>query len=44
MCVDYLNCGNDKLDRAGRNWAQRHGYSVNTTYGTYGGPTWGSGT
>ena len=45
MCVDYLNCGNDKLDRAARNWANRHGYYVTTSYGSsHGGPMWGEGT
>jgi HEAT repeat protein len=43
MCVDYLNCGNDKLDAAGRKWATSHGYQVTSQTGSYGGPVWGEG-
>jgi HEAT repeat protein len=42
MCLDYLNCGSDKLDAGARRWASAHGYTVTTTSGYYGGPSWGS--
>jgi HEAT repeat protein len=42
MCLDYLNCGSDKLDAGARRWASAHGYTVTTTSGYYGGPAWGS--
>ncbi len=43
MCVDYLNCGNEKLDAAARTWAAKHKYEVNTTPGSHDGPQWGEG-
>ena len=43
MALDYLNCGNDQLDAAARQWAANHGYRVYTKEGTYGGPRWGEG-
>jgi len=43
MALDYLNCGNDALDAAAREWAADHGYQVHTEEGTYGGPQWGEG-
>jgi HEAT repeat protein len=43
MTVDYLNCGDDQLDKAGENWANSHGYSVYSerAFGSTG-PQWGS--
>ena len=38
----YLNCGNDKLEDAARQWAGDHGYTVFTQPGV-GGDQWGSG-
>jgi len=43
MALDYLNCGNDALDAAAREWAADHGYDVYTQPGEYGGPQWGQG-
>jgi hypothetical protein len=43
MALDYLNCGNDKLDAAARVWADRHGYYVFSSPGSHGGPSWGEG-
>jgi len=43
MCLDYLNCGNDALDQAAREWAKRNGYTVFSTPGSHGGPKWGEG-
>ena len=43
MALDYLNCGNDALDAAAREWAADHGYEVHTEEGIYGGPQWGQG-
>jgi hypothetical protein len=43
MCVDYLNCGNDKLAMAAESWAHKHGYTVITTPGSHNGPQWGEG-
>jgi hypothetical protein len=43
MALDYLNCGNDKLDAAARAWASKHGYWVYTTPGSHSGPSWGEG-
>jgi hypothetical protein len=43
MCVDYLNCGNDKLATAAESWAHKHGYTVITTPGSHNGPQWGEG-
>ncbi|KKQ94752.1 MAG: hypothetical protein UT18_C0007G0008 [candidate division CPR2 bacterium GW2011_GWC2_39_10] len=42
MCVDYLNCGNDILYKAGERWATSHGYRV-LSGGSHYGPSWGSG-
>jgi len=33
MAVDYLNCGNAKLEKAARAWASKHGYTVITLPG-----------
>jgi HEAT repeat protein len=42
MALDYLNCGNPKLDKAARAWATRHGYVVYTVAGSGGGTVaWG---
>ncbi len=43
MCLDYLNCGNQRLDEAGREWARNNGYNVYTAPGSHGGPKWGEG-
>ena len=43
MCLDYLNCGNQRLDQAGREWASNNGYNVYSAPGTHGGPKWGEG-
>ena len=42
MGVDYLNCGNERLDDAARAWGRRHGYTVVTRPGvSHKGPVWG---
>ena len=41
MAVDYLNCGNAKLEKAARRWAAAHGYTVITLPGGAS-VTWGS--
>jgi hypothetical protein len=38
MATDFLNCGNGKLEQAGRAWAERHGYSIVSGAGV--GPRW----
>ena len=43
MALDYLNCGNNKLDAAARDWAARHGYRVYMTSEFVSGPQWGEG-
>jgi len=43
MALDYLNCGNNKLESAAETWAHRHGYIVIPGLGPSGGPTWGEG-
>lgn len=43
MALDYLNCGNDKLDAAARAWADKHGYYVYSSPGSHSGPSWGEG-
>lgn len=43
MALDYLNCGNGPLDEAGRAWAKKNGYRVNSRPGSYAGPKWGEG-
>ena len=43
MALDYLNCGNEALDAAAREWAANHGYKVYTQEGVHGGPQWGEG-
>lgn len=43
MALDYLNCGNSKLEAAATTWAHRHGYIVVPGIGSSGGPTWGEG-
>lgn len=42
LAVDFLNCGNKKLDDAARDWAPKHGYKVINTSGGSAGPVWGS--
>jgi hypothetical protein len=42
MAEDFLNCGNDTLEQAARDWAKAHGYTVITIPGS-GDGTWGSG-
>ncbi len=41
LAEDYLNCGQPDLDAAGRAWANRRGYSVDTGSGSHR-ATWGS--
>lgn len=43
MALDYLNCGNAKLESAAKTWASRHGYIVVPGIGSSGGPNWGEG-
>jgi hypothetical protein len=43
MCVDYLNCGNTEIESAASDIAARHGYWVMPSFGSHGGPKWGSG-
>ncbi len=43
MCVDYLNCDNDQLEKGGEHWAHAHGYDVQSQVGFHGGPIWGEG-
>lgn len=43
MCVDYLNCGNTELETDASDIAARHGYWVMPSFGSHGGPKWGSG-
>jgi hypothetical protein len=43
MALDYLNCGNEKLDAAARQWCAKHGYTVYTQPGAKTGPQWGEG-
>ena len=43
MCVDYLNCGSSVLASGARKIAHRHGYEVNTRFGSHNGPGWGQG-
>jgi HEAT repeat protein len=37
----FLNCGNDRLEQAARDWASKHGYVI-VSGGLAGGPIWGS--
>ncbi len=41
--VDFLNSGNEKLEEAGRKWADDNGYFITTIPGVGGSGTWGSG-
>lgn len=43
MAVDYLNCGNERLETAAKQWAADNGYEVYTTEGSHYGPQWGEG-
>jgi hypothetical protein len=43
MALAFLNSGNQKLDRAARDWAARRGYTVTTSPGTSIPPSWGAG-
>jgi hypothetical protein len=43
MCVDYLNCGNKDLESGATDIAAKHGYWVMPSFGSHGGPKWGSG-
>ena len=40
MAQDYLNCGNDLLVNAVKNWTRKHGYSIDTSP-SHSGPRWG---
>ena len=45
MAVNYLNCGNAKLEKAAEAWAKEHGYILlkqPTFGGGSSGPHWGS--
>jgi|WetSurMetagenome_2_1015567.scaffolds.fasta_scaffold05965_4 hypothetical protein len=42
LAEDYLNCGNQKLYDTGRTWAEEHGYSISSGYGSNR-ATWGDG-
>jgi len=42
MAEDFLNCGNDLLEEAGRQWAARRGYDIMATPGRGDSPVWGS--
>ena len=35
LAEDYLNCGQDDLEDAGRSWANSHGFNVGTGYGSH---------
>jgi hypothetical protein len=39
---DFLNCGNDTLAQAARDWAKKHGYSIHSGRDIPGKPVWGS--
>ncbi len=41
MAEDFLNSGNSKLEDAGHDWADSHGYTITTLPG-FGGDPWGS--
>ncbi len=43
ICVDYLNCGNTELESSASDIAAKHGYLVTPSFGSHGGPKWGSG-
>jgi len=43
MAEDFLNCENGRLEDAAYKWADDHGYTVSTSPGSHGGPTWGEG-
>ena len=44
MCEDYLNCENNKLEKAAEEWATSRGYFITTSpISSYAGPVWGSG-
>jgi hypothetical protein len=43
MCLDYLNCGNSELESDASDIAAKHGYLVMPSFGSHGGPKWGSG-
>jgi hypothetical protein len=43
MCVDYLNCGNNEVEKGAKEIAERKGYNVFFTPGSHYGPKWGSG-
>jgi hypothetical protein len=43
MGLDYLNCGNDQLDAAAREWGADHGYTVYSEEGVYAEHQWGEG-
>lgn len=41
MALDYMNCGNAKLEAAGEEWAGLNGYEVSWFLGPHPGPYWG---
>lgn len=42
MAETYLNCGNEKLETAGKQWAEKHNYWIQTQQGSYSAVIWGS--
>ena len=42
LAEDYLNCGNEQLENAGREWGRKNGYNVGSGYGSNR-VRWGSG-
>lgn len=42
MCVDYLNCGNSKLEDGATQIASDNGYIVTPSFGNNNGPRWGA--
>lgn len=41
MAVNFLNCGNRELEKAGSEWAKRHGYTIYRPPGSSNSPKWG---
>lgn len=44
MAVNYLNCGNEMLEKAAKQWAKDHNYLIipQPSFSSSGGPIWGS--
>jgi hypothetical protein len=43
MCLDYLNCGSQILDKGAKKIAEERGFMVYSDEGYYSGPEWGQG-